>query len=390
MAAPTAHRAHASDRWFYPEDFRNDLSRTDLPAATVAETLACGWEYTRCVVPQFTNQERYRALVRLVNIGIIAEFRGTMVDVVAGDRAVGYDIEELLDTVFRKSPGRQDMGREYRSFLLVTAEKASRRHDSELFRRYVDSLARSPEDWFRLRDCDALARFFIAAALACNDADDVWFSEEEFQLLTELGDALYDAVAYYKHRAEGETNNTFAYAGGDLRLECYRRYREVLWALDTAWADDAARRSTVNFLRYFGGPIHMMMRRYRFVEDGLVIGAPETDQVVDQTRRNFKLWYRVDADQTGLRDRQYDAVLAQRDRLLFPGFAEILERSQTDRCGRCRHRSSYGAQAAEQFGGVRLCDQCRDGWAEHLRSFPARAARVFSLPHPLLGHPGTG
>lgn len=61
-----------------------------------------------------------------------------------------------------------------------------------------------------MRDADALARFTIAAALACNDLDDVWLSEDQFELLTEIGDTCYDAVAFYKHRSEGETNSTFA------------------------------------------------------------------------------------------------------------------------------------------------------------------------------------
>jgi len=42
----------------------------------------------------------------------------------------------------------------------------------------------------------------------------------------------------------------------------------------------------------------MMMRRYRFVEDGLMIGRPETDHVIAQTRQHVKLWNRVDAAKT--------------------------------------------------------------------------------------------
>ena len=60
------------------------------------------------------------------------------------------------------------------------------------------------------RDCDALARFTIAAALAYNDLD-VWFTGERIEILTELSDTLYDAVAFYRHRSGGETNSTFAY-----------------------------------------------------------------------------------------------------------------------------------------------------------------------------------
>ncbi len=100
---------------------------------------------------------------------------------------------------------------------------------SELFRHYVDALAKSPRDWFRLRDCDALARFTMASALACNDLDDVYLADAEWEILAELGDTLYDAVAFYKHQAEGETNSTFGYVGGDARVESFRRCRELLW-----------------------------------------------------------------------------------------------------------------------------------------------------------------
>jgi hypothetical protein len=97
------------------------------------------------------------------------------------------------------------MAREFRCFLLITADKASNRRHGLLFRRYVAALAKSPRQWFRMRDTDALIRFTIGAALACNDLDDVWYTEEQFQTLDELGATLYDGVAFFKHRSEGET-----------------------------------------------------------------------------------------------------------------------------------------------------------------------------------------
>ncbi|GLZ00444.1 hypothetical protein [Actinoplanes sp. NBRC 103695] len=368
-----------TDLWFYPDVIARDLEESGLPDAIVAETLACAWEYTRCVIPQFTNWERYVAFTRIIVIGIVAEFRGSLVDVTTGDRVLGYDVDELLGTVFGGTPGHELMAREYRTFLLVTADKSSDRRDSELFRRYVNALVRSPRDWFRLRDCDALARFTIAAAMACNDVDDLWFGEEEFEILTELGDTLYDAVAYYKHRAEGETNSTFGYAGHEIRTGSFRRGREVLWALDVAWARSPGHRAAVNFLRYFGGPIHMMMRRYRFTEEGLTIGRPETDQVVTQTRHNVKLWNRIDATDRSVHDARYAGVLARSDRLMFPGLPDMLEKAHEPHCDRCRYRVSYGAEGAGSFGGVGLCDECRQEWQDYITSFPARAAEVFPV-----------
>ncbi|WP_369354643.1 hypothetical protein [Streptomyces sp. cg2] len=367
------------DSWFYPSVLDSDLQGTDLPDEIKAETRACAWEYIRCVVPEFTNWNRYVALARIIIIGIVAEFHGGIVDIVTDRRPLGYDLDELLDTIFAGTPGHEAMSREYRTFLVVTAEKASENRNSELFRRYVNALVHSPKDWFRLRDCDALARFTMTAALTCNDVDDEWFSEEEFQILTELGDTLYDAVAYYKHRAEGETNSTFAYVGGDLRSECYRQCREVLWALDATWAPSRARRHAVNFLRYFGGPIHMMMRRYRFTEEGLTIGRTETERVVHQTRENFKLWYRVDATDTIRPEHHLDRVASQQGQLLFPGFLKKLENARTPRCHLCRYRTFYGAEASGKFGGVELCRACREEWRSYLTTFPDRAAEVLPI-----------
>jgi hypothetical protein len=243
----------------------------------------------------------------------------------------------------------------------------------------VNALACSPKSWFRLRDCDALVRFTIAAALACNDFDDVWFTEDEFQILSEVGDTLYDAVAFYKHRAEGETNSTFAYVDHELRHEAYRRCRELLWDLDVAWAQSPAHRCVLNFLRPFGGPIHMMMRRYRFVEDGLVIGKSETEDVIEQTRRHYKLWNRVDTTQRyNAQSARYADAIAQSERLMFSGLADMLQ-SSDKQCNHCRYRLSYGAEVSGRFGGVELCDSCRRDWGHYLESLTQRAAEVFPV-----------
>ena len=188
------------DRWFYPPEIAQDLHAISplLPPGFADEALACAWEYTRCVIPQFTNWERYLAFCRVIVVGVVAEFRGGVVDVFGsfscssalgcsssasdlnvlregsrnGNRNGGkdgagdgcscgpkyvlgrYDIDELLDTIFGERTSteggslREDMGREYRAFLLVTACKSSGRRDSELFRRYVHALARSPKEWY--------------------------------------------------------------------------------------------------------------------------------------------------------------------------------------------------------------------------------------------------
>lgn len=371
------------DNWYYPKEVANDLKNVPLPHEFKREALACGWEYARCVIPQYTNWERYLAFVRVIIISIIAEFRGNLVDIAAGDNVLGYDVGEIIDTLFKGTPGHVAMGREFRAFLLLTAEKSSDRRDSILFRHYVDSLARSAKEWLRIRDTDALARFTIAAALSCNNFDDIGYNEEQMAMLAELGSVLYDAVAYHKHRAEGETHDTFAYAGGELRAESYRSYREVLWALDVAWAHRPEAQCVVNFIRFIGGPIHMMMRRYRFVEDGLLIGKPETEEVVEQTRQNFKLWNRVDAtQQQAVGQARYRDVIAREKTLLFDGLADILESER--HCNNCLFRDSYGAEVTGRFGGVELCGTCKAEWREYIETIPARTAAVFPDIKPVL------
>ena len=211
-----------------------------------------------------------------------------------------------------------------------------------------------------------------------------------------MGDVLYDAVAFYKHRSEGETNTTFAYMPPDLRLKAFHTAREVLWAFDVASRRETWHASVTNFTRFFGGPIHMMMRRYRFVEENLTIGCPEDEIVVDQTRNNFKLWNRIDA-QAHARSKvdtkeiaRYRSILARSDRLMFPGLAELLEVAGDGACDKCLYRESYGAEKTHQFGGVQLCGGCQSVWRVWCESLPARVAKAFPEVLEVPGHLGRG
>ena len=297
-----------------------------------------------------------------------------------------------MDGCFAGTAGHAVLGREYRAYLLFTGDKASAaRRRGLLFRRYVDSLARSPAEWFRLRDCDALVRLTAAAALACNDADAVWFREPQWAVLAEVAAVLYDAVAFYKHRAEAETNSTFAYFPADLRADYFGRCRGLLWRLDAVWAHSRPHLCVVNFVRYFGGPIKMTMRRYRFAEEGLTVGRPETEDVVEQTRRNVKLWNRLDAGKGGESEDvdRYERVLDGQEKLLFPGQAETLRRGESEAsCGKCVRRSSYGTQTLGQFGGVQLCGTCQGKWRGYADGVVARAEAAF--PELLARHGGEG
>lgn len=277
--------------------------------------------------------------------------------------------------------------------MLVTSEKTSDHRDGELFRRYVNALSRNPRQWFRMRDTDALARFTIAAALACNDLDNTWFSNEQFEILTELGDTLYDAVAFFKHRSEGETNSTFAYVPSEMRTAAFHQAREVLFALDVAWAGSPSLAVVTNFLRYFGGPLFMMMRRYRFVEEGLTVGQPEDEHVVAQTRDHYKLWNRIDAQDVVKHDleRYYDRI-RRKDKFMFEGLADYLEAEGPDaqRCSDCKFRQSYGAETHHEFGGPKLCNSCKHVWRVWVETFPARAAAAFPKLEGVLKERGHG
>jgi len=366
------------DGWFFPAELRHDLEIPDLPEKIIRESLACAWEYSRCVIPQWTNWDRFLAFNRTIVIAVIAEFRGDLIPKDGGKDMVGYDLEKLLTILFGETSMYEDMSRELRAFLLISAEKSSKRLSSELFSRYLNALVESPKTWFRLRDCDALARYTIASALACNDYNDVIFNENQWQLIAELGTTLYDAVAFYKHRAEGETNSTFGYVGGETRIECFRLYREVLWALDVVWARHPAKRCVLNFTRFFGGPIHMTTRRYRFVEDELMIGRPETEQVVALTRENFKLWNRVEGSSTQLiQDDYYAKVMEQSEKIMFPGLCDLLQSSALKHCPHCAHAAVNCFKDIEQFGGVQLCNKCKEEWRSYMQEFPMRFATAF-------------
>ncbi|PYH29892.1 ABA 3 protein [Aspergillus neoniger CBS 115656] len=374
---PTTENIALQNKWFYPSDIAHDLDGIDLPTEVKGEILACAWEYTRCVIPQYSNWKRYVAFMRIIIISVISEFRGDMVDVVAGPEVLGYDLDAVLNALFHDTPGHHAMVREYKCSLLVTTEKAShKRYDSEMFRRYVNALVGSPQQWFRMRDCDALARFTIAAALSCNDLD-TWYTDAQYDILCEIGDTMYDAVAFFKHRSEGETNSTFAYIPEDERISAFHEARQVLWTLDVAMAGKPGHTIVTNFVRNLGGPIHMTMRRYRFVEEGLTIGKTESEEIINETRQNFKLWNRLDADSvTSLDIKHYDMLLSRCDDLMFPGLAEWLE-ADSQHCTQCVYRKAYGAQRAHCFGGVELCSKCRDVWREYLKTLPERTKQAF-------------
>ncbi|KAF3043325.1 hypothetical protein E8E11_002704 [Didymella keratinophila] len=319
----------AQERLYYSANIANNLGDVDLPSRVKEEIPATAWEYSCSVIPQCTNWTRYVAFMRIIIIGTIAEFRGELVNVVENDDILGYDLQEVLDTLFECTPVHIAMAREFRYYLLVSSHKSCQTA-SVLFNRYTVSPPRGPYQYFRMRGADALPRFTIAAALACSVMDDFWLTDEQFDIIAEIGNAMYNAIAFWKHHAEGDTNNLFAYLPDDERINAYRRCREAVWALDVAWSASPAMRIVANFLGLFGGPIQMMIRRYRFVEESLTLGKRETEHIIDQTRRNYKLWNRVDKQETAsIEDdeslNQYSHIFGNTNALFFATLAEMLE-----------------------------------------------------------------
>src|SRR4051794_39768146 len=93
------------NRWYYPHELANDLETSGLSKETRDEVLATAWEYTRCVIPEFTNWSRYLAFVRVIAMCTLCEFRGDLFNVVESRQAVGYDADAIADDLFKGTPG---------------------------------------------------------------------------------------------------------------------------------------------------------------------------------------------------------------------------------------------------------------------------------------------
>lgn len=170
-----------------------------------------------------------------------------------------------------------------------------------------------------------------------------------------------------------------------------------MFALEVALAHRTERLLLTTFARSLSGPIHLTMRRYRFVEDNLSLGLGFTSDVAAQARQHLKLWNRLDAPPTAATDQnqdqshhdgagkqeapahcdRYQSLVRDRaEELLFPGLADILERAGTPHCDRCR-RASYGAEGVHGFGSVQLCPGCRAVWRGYVELLPERAKEVY-------------
>lgn len=99
-----------SERWYYPKEIENDLKDIDLSENFIAQTLTCAWEYTRSIIPYFTNWDRDIAFIRLMVIAVVTDFRGDLVDVAESDILLGYNVKDLFDILFGGTAGHEEVG----------------------------------------------------------------------------------------------------------------------------------------------------------------------------------------------------------------------------------------------------------------------------------------
>lgn len=188
-------------------------------------------------------------------------------------------------------------------------------------------------------------------------------------------------MAAHKHQAEAEVHSTFSYAPREQRIAMYERCREICWALDMAWLSGQGHVWPVvaAFVRFFRGPIHMTMRRYRFVEDGLTIGKALDDEIIQEARRSVKLWYRLEGEKTcEVSDHRYAEILARKEELMFPELGQILSAGNDEDCERC--------QFVEKNV---LCHICQKRWTNYLESLLYRAQNAFPEINGIFGNMGS-
>lgn len=106
LKARASDRPFKCDKWYYPSELSKDLQDVDLAWQVKEEVFACAWEYTRCVIPQYTNWKRYIAFVRTIVVAIVAEYQGSLVDISTGDYILGYDMKQILDVLYEGTPGQ--------------------------------------------------------------------------------------------------------------------------------------------------------------------------------------------------------------------------------------------------------------------------------------------
>ena len=90
------------------------------------------------------------------------------------------------------------------------------------------------------------------------------------------------------------------------------------------------------------------------------------------------LGYRVDVREAfDEQQARFDNVISRKCELLYPGLAELLEEDVKRGCDQCEYRRNYGARTIDEFGGVKLCEACKDEWRQYSETLPQRMAEAF-------------
>ncbi|MBH1937719.1 hypothetical protein I5Q34_26185 [Streptomyces sp. AV19] len=366
----------------HPRVFPSAFCVPQIPQHEMEEIRRTGWEYLRCVIPEFRDPVPYEALGTLSAISVLSEYRGDLLDLTTGkwpgSDLFGVRADALLETASRVLDPRADLAREYTGSLLFILEKSSHRN-SDLFGYWIEGLGSSPQNFLRMRDTDGQGRFFLAYALASNGISE-WFPEEEVRALMEMMFVMYDGLAFFKHRAEADPCNLFAYAGGDLafRQEMYTVARNATWALDAHAYRDRRYRVAVTMARQMPA-VHLLMHRYRYVEDGMMIGKEETGKVVRNARENVKLWHRREEAGPEATRSPLEELLSPVRHMLPDAVVDCMTRAAADRCPDCDRSAVSGTREEKVFGGVRLCASCRHDWRRYLKGSWNRWSEVLPL-----------
>lgn len=126
-SAKSEMRKSSRGAWHCPPEITNDLKDIDLPAELKAEILGCAFKHNGRVTPRYTNWDRYIAFMRIVVMGVVAEFGGSLADVTAGDDILGFNFGPIISALFGGTPRHTEMASECRTSLLITADKSIER-----------------------------------------------------------------------------------------------------------------------------------------------------------------------------------------------------------------------------------------------------------------------
>jgi hypothetical protein len=378
---PPEARPKRGKTWLFPRIFANDLAEIALPESTKQDILSCAWDFARNILPEIRDWGRYIAFVRILVIAFLSEFPGDYLDRLRdADNLFGYKLNELLELLFchLDEDVRHGVEAELRTFLLKQSVRGGKEMSASQrsLLNHKSAIDSSPENWFRMRDFESLFRFLIAAVLACNgySEDYCLFSEDQLQLLSEMNTVIYDTVTFRKH-ADADLASIFDFVPEIKRSTIFREYREVLLAMDAAFAWNSSAHVHIRYLmRNLGGSFRKAIRRSCFVSSSLVV------------RRHVSNESRPGSGPATASAHSQISILMQEQPITRP-ISNINGRSHLGRqrqgCDTTLgHTSRTSLQAPRDCP---LSDKCANMWLAWLDSIEERAAEAFPQLKNILG-----